>query len=93
MITGGSGFDTVNNTAVELSPVVLFLSVTVKPPAARVACPDTDVLLPPALMLHGDGVHPGPPNETVELEGSKFDPVNVIVKGCPVSGKFGEVLT
>ena len=31
--------------------------------------------------------------DLIELEGSKFDPVNVMVKACPASGKLGEVLT
>lgn len=71
---------TVRGTPLDVSPVVLFLTVTVKFPAAKTACPDTCVLLPLALMLHGELLHPGPLKKTVEFDASKFDPVNVIVK-------------
>ena len=89
MITGP--VRTISGTPAELSPVALFLSVTVNvPTAARVACPDTCVVLPPALTLHGVGVHPGPLKKTVEFDALKFDPVSVIVKGCPTIGGLGE---
>lgn len=40
-ITGAGGFDTVSDTPLDVNPVVLFFTVTVKFPAARTACPDT----------------------------------------------------
>jgi hypothetical protein len=42
---------TLNGTPLEVSPVVLFFNVTVNEPAARISCPETCVLLPPAPML------------------------------------------
>ena len=75
----------------EVKPVVLFFKVTVKLPAARIACPDTCELLPLALMLHGV-LHPGPLKKTVELEPLKFDPLSVIVNACPLTGGLGEVV-
>ena len=50
------------------------------------------MLLPLALMLHGDP-HPGPLKNTVEFPASKFDPFRLIVKACPFTGGLGEVLT
>ena len=82
-----------SGTPAELSPVALFLNVTVNvPAAARVACPDTCVVLPPALMLHGDGLHPGPLKKTVEFDALKFAPVSVIVKADPAIGGLREVV-
>src|SRR4029077_17164693 len=91
LITGSTGaLDTVSDTPPEVSPVVLFFSVTVKPPAARMAWPDTCVLLPLALMLHGEP-QPGPLKNTVEFDASKLEPFNVIVNACPLTGGFGDV--
>jgi len=59
----------------------LFLRLTVKVPVARIAWPDTCVLLPLALMLHGEP-QPGPVKNTVELV-PKFEPFSVIVNACP----------
>ena len=67
-----------------------FFSVTVKLPTAKIACPDTCVLLPLALILQGE-LQPGPLKKTVEFEASKFDPVSVIVNACPLTGGLGEV--
>jgi hypothetical protein len=92
LITGAEGgFDTVSDTPFDVSPVVLFFTVTVKLPAAKIACPDTCVLLPLALMLHGE-LHPGPLKNMVEFDEAKFDPVNVMLKACPLMGGFGEVV-
>jgi hypothetical protein len=91
LMLGATGaLDTVSDVPPEVSPVVLFFSVTVKLPAARIACPDTCVLLPLALMLHGE-LQPGPLKKTVEFEASKFDPVSVTVNACPLTGGLGEV--
>ncbi len=70
--TGGLGFvlmllidgavapaDTVSDTPEEVSPVALFFTVTVNVPAARIAWPETCVLLPLALIEQGEP-HPGP---------------------------------
>jgi hypothetical protein len=70
----------------------LFLTVTVKLPAARMACPDTCVLLPLAFILHGE-LQPGPLKKIVEFEEAKLDPVNVIVKAWPVMGGLGDVVS
>ena len=92
MITGGVGFATVSATPAEVIPVMLSLNVTVKTPgAARIACPFICVLVPLALITHGDGEHPGPLKTTVELGAPKSDPVNVMVKASPVSGGLGKV--
>ena len=80
-----------SDTPFDVSPVELFFSVTVNVPAARMACPDTWVLLPLALMLHGE-LHPGPLKKTVEFVALKFEPVNVMVNACPLMGGFGEVV-
>jgi len=42
-------------------------------------------------MLHGLP-HPGPLKKTVELDVSKFEPVNVIVNACPLIGGLGDVV-
>jgi hypothetical protein len=81
---------TTNATPFDVSPVVLFFNVTVKFPAARIACPDTCVLFPVALMLHGVP-HPGPLKKIVEFDPLKSVPVSVIVNACPLTGGFGEV--
>ena len=91
MITGAEGgFDTVSDTPPEVSPVTLFFTVTVKVPAAKIACPEIWVLLPLALMLQG--AHPGPLKKMVEFDESKFDPVNVSANACPLIGGLGEVV-
>jgi hypothetical protein len=90
LIVGVPGL-TVRETPLEVNPVVLFFSVTVKFPAAKMACPDTCVLLPLALMLQGE-LHPGPVKKIVEFDASKLDPVSVIANACPVIGGFGDVL-
>lgn len=81
-----------SNIPLETSPVVLFFAVTVKLPAAKMACPETWELLPLALMLQGE-VHPGPLKKTVEFDESKFDPDNVSVNACPLIGGLGEVVS
>jgi hypothetical protein len=91
MTGAAGGFDTASNTPLEVSPVVLFLTVTVKFPAARMACPDTCVLVPLALMLQ-DELQPGPLRKIVEFEPLKFEPFSVIVNAWPVIGGFGEVM-
>lgn len=41
LITGAAGgLETVRDTPLEVSPVVLFLTDTVKLPAAKIACPE-----------------------------------------------------
>lgn len=68
------GFCTVNGRLLlEVSPVTLFFTVTVKLPAASRACPEICVVLPLALMLQGVP-QPGPLKYTVLLDGSKFCP-------------------
>jgi len=47
---GEAGADTVRETAFEVSPVVLFLTVTLKLPVARIAWPEIWLVLPLALM-------------------------------------------
>src|ERR1035441_6280412 len=81
---------TLNGTPLDVSPVVLFFNVTVNEPAARISCPETCVLLPPAPMLHGE-LHPGPLKNTVLFDVSKFCPVSVTVNPCPLTGGLGEV--
>jgi hypothetical protein len=81
---------TFRDTPFEVSPVVLFFSVTVKVPADKIACPDTCVLPPPALMPQG-GLHPGPLKNIVLFDASKLCPVSVMVKPCPLMGGLGEV--
>jgi len=90
LMLGATGaLDTVNDTPPEVRPVVLFFRVTVKEPAARIACPETCVLLPLALTLHGVP-HPGPLKYTVEVV-PKFDPSSVMVNACPLTGGLGLV--
>jgi hypothetical protein len=89
LIVGAPEF-TVNVLPPEVKPVVLFLTVTVNVPVARMACPETCVLLPLALMLHGE-LHPGPLKKIVELDPLKFVPVSVIVNACPLMGGSGDV--
>jgi len=60
VITGADvPVDTVSDATLDVSPVVLFFRVIVNVPAARIACPETCVLLPLALTLHGVP-QPGP---------------------------------
>jgi hypothetical protein len=83
---------TVRDLPLDVRPVELFLTVTVKLPADNIACPDTWVLEPVALMLQGV-LHPGPLKKIVELDPLKLDPLSVIVNACPVIGGFGDVVT
>jgi hypothetical protein len=64
-VTGTVPLETVSGMPPDVSPVLVFFRETVKVPVARMAWPDTCVLLPLALMLHGE-LHPGPLTNTVE---------------------------
>ena len=73
-------------------PVAPFRTVTVNAPAAgKVVEPFNCVAEPVSVAGLQAGLHPGPEKYTMAVDGSKFAPAMVNVKGCPRTGGVGDV--